>query len=112
MTYKEKLLDPRWQKKRLEILNRDDWSCQWCGDKETTLHVHHEYYEKGIEPWEADDFCLTTVCADCHNLFHLMKTPLERYLFTCFRNSFKRDGGDMKMFNRVINHIAAGGEEG
>ena len=24
MTYKEKLLDPRWQKKRLQILDRDN----------------------------------------------------------------------------------------
>jgi len=31
MTYKEKLLDPRWQKKRLEVLERDGWACRALG---------------------------------------------------------------------------------
>lgn len=31
--YKEKLKDPRWQKKRLQIFERDDWCCQKCGDE-------------------------------------------------------------------------------
>lgn len=30
MSYAEQLKDPRWQKKRLEILNRDEWKCTWC----------------------------------------------------------------------------------
>ena len=33
MGYSEKLKDPRWQKKRLEILERDNFRCQYCGDK-------------------------------------------------------------------------------
>lgn len=31
--YSQKLLDPRWQRKRLEILQRDDFTCQVCSDK-------------------------------------------------------------------------------
>ena len=65
MTYKEKLLDPRWQKKRLEILNRDEFMCQSCGDTTSTLHVHHKYYEN-IEPWDYSINSLITLCADCH----------------------------------------------
>jgi len=65
-TYSEKLRDPRWQKKRLEILNRDEWECRRCLDKETTLHVHHVYYEDGKEPWEYPDKALVTLCATCH----------------------------------------------
>ena len=38
-TYLEKLKDPRWQKKRLEILERDGWKCMACGEKEKTLRV-------------------------------------------------------------------------
>lgn len=63
--YAQKLKDPRWQKKRLQILERDEWTCQECGDAETTLHVHHKRYGDG-EPWEAPDAWLVTLCEDCH----------------------------------------------
>lgn len=66
MTYSEKLLDPRWQKKRLEILNRDGFKCLDCGDADSTLHVHHRYYISGRHPWEYPDFCFKTLCKDCH----------------------------------------------
>jgi hypothetical protein len=55
--YSEKLKDPRWQKLRLEILERDEWSCQACGNAEKTLHVHHTHYVKGFEPWDYVDDC-------------------------------------------------------
>jgi hypothetical protein len=65
-TYSQKLKDPRWQKKRLEILNRDEWKCRYCGDKKTTLAVHHLEYLG--EPWEAPEDKLITLCEDCHHL--------------------------------------------
>jgi len=65
-TYSEKLRDPKWQKKRLGILNRDNWTCRVCGDKENTLHIHHLYYKKGAEPWDYPDDALRTLCGDCH----------------------------------------------
>jgi 5-methylcytosine-specific restriction endonuclease McrA len=65
-SYYQKLLDPRWQKKRLEILSRDDFQCQQCGDSKATLHVHHGYYERGLDPWEYDDDTLHTLCETCH----------------------------------------------
>ena len=64
MNYSEKLKDPRWQKKRLEILERDAWECTNCGDKDKTLHVHHKAYNKN--PWDAKDDDLETLCEDCH----------------------------------------------
>jgi len=66
MNYSEKLKDPRWQKKRLEILNRDEFRCKLCGDEKTTLHVHHKIYEYGNDPWNYDNSLLVTLCADCH----------------------------------------------
>ena len=66
MTYKEKLLDPRWQKKRLGVLERDGWECQSCGDTETTLHIHHKKYN-GCDPWDIEDCYLTTLCKECHD---------------------------------------------
>lgn len=64
MTYSEKLKDPRWQKKRLKILERDEFACTMCGDDTTELHVHHKKYNG--EPWEAIDSELITVCKSCH----------------------------------------------
>lgn len=66
MNYAEKLKDPRWQKKRLEILNRDEWTCQGCFDTYSTLHVHHKRYIKGNDPWDCPDSILITLCEDCH----------------------------------------------
>ncbi len=65
-SYAEFYRDPRWQKKRLAIMSRDEWTCQDCGDTEDTLHVHHRYYVKGRKPWEYPDEALVTLCASCH----------------------------------------------
>jgi 5-methylcytosine-specific restriction endonuclease McrA len=64
--YYEKLKDPRWQKKRLEIMERDRWKCKKCGNKENTLNVHHIAYFKNYEPWEVPDGFLITFCEQCH----------------------------------------------
>jgi len=71
MTYKEQLLHPNWQRKRLEILQRDDFSCQLCCDKESTLHVHHKQYAKGRMAWEYPNDELVTLCEECHDTMHL-----------------------------------------
>jgi hypothetical protein len=65
-SYFEKLKDPRWQKRRLEVLDQNGWACEDCGETSKTLHVHHGYYESGKEPWEYDDLSLHVVCEDCH----------------------------------------------
>ena len=65
-SYSDKLRDPRWQKKRLEILNRDNWECKSCFDNVSTLHIHHQYYLPKTEPWDHPDTCLITLCEDCH----------------------------------------------
>ncbi len=66
--YSQKLLDPRWQKLRLEIFERDNWTCRGCGEDSKTLHVHHTHYIQGFEPWEYEDESqfLVTLCCDCH----------------------------------------------
>ena len=66
MSYAIKLKDPRWQKKRLEIMKRDDFKCKSCSASDKQLHVHHNYYEYGIEIWDYDDDCYETLCYDCH----------------------------------------------
>jgi hypothetical protein len=66
--YREKLLDPRWQRVRLRVFARDGWACVACGETTRTLHVHHLQYEAGQEPWEAHPDTLATLCALCHGL--------------------------------------------
>lgn len=66
LSYSEKLKDPRWQKKRLEVLERAGWKCEGCGDAANTLHVHHGHYVKGREPWEYPAHVLWSLCEDCH----------------------------------------------
>ncbi len=74
-TYSDKLKDARWQKKRLEILSRDEFMCRACFDtaesaemhgETLTLHVHHTYYEKGREPWDYPNDSLISLCEQCH----------------------------------------------
>lgn len=66
--YLEKLKDPRWQRKRLEIMKRDGWACQMCGETTKTLNVHHLCYHPAREPWESANYELVTLCCDCHEM--------------------------------------------
>jgi hypothetical protein len=71
MTYSEKLRDSRWQKKRLEVLQREDFKCQWCKKYGTVIQgdyvqVHHGYYEFGRDPWEYDSQSLFCLCEKHH----------------------------------------------
>jgi len=68
--YAAERLDPRWQKKRLEILQRDAFKCTECGDEQSTLHVHHRYYVKWRKCWQYPMFAFTSLCEKCHNATH------------------------------------------
>jgi hypothetical protein len=68
-TYSDLLKDPRWQKKRDEIINRDSHRCRLCGRIED-LEVHHILYEENTDPWDYDENYLITVCEFCHNRIH------------------------------------------
>lgn len=72
-SYSDKLQDPRWQKKRLEIMQRDDFTCQLCQDKKTTLNIHHKEYLPNREPWEYEDDSLITYCKYCHKVIEAYK---------------------------------------
>ena len=80
MAYSDLLKDPRWQRKRLEVLQRDDFTCRWCGSKTETLHIHHGYYAKGRRPWEYNNESLWTVCEGCHDLTQDLRTDLRRII--------------------------------
>jgi 5-methylcytosine-specific restriction endonuclease McrA len=69
-TYQELLLDPRWQRKRLMIMLRDNFTCQRCFNDRETLCIHHFAYQPGLLPWEYDDEDLITWCIICHENEH------------------------------------------
>lgn len=80
MTYSEKLKSPKWQKKRLEILNRDEFTCKLCGDSETQLHVHHLEYEYDKHPADISSEKLITYCEHCHELVETIKSYSTDFL--------------------------------
>jgi len=65
-SYTDLLKHPKWQRKRLEILERAEFKCESCGDAESTLHVHHGYYERDKKPWEYPNESLHCLCEKCH----------------------------------------------
>lgn len=78
--YSEKLKDPRWQKKRLLMLQSANFRCQSCGETEDTLHVHHVYYEKDRDPWDYPNEVYMVLCDKCHEKWHNLKWGLDRSL--------------------------------
>jgi hypothetical protein len=77
ISYYEKLKDPRWQKKRLEVMEHNEFHCEICGDGENTLNVHHKEYFKGHEPWEYDIGQLSCICENCHENEHMQLDLLK-----------------------------------
>lgn len=80
--YWEKLKDPRWQKRRLEVMHRDDFTCVDCGDDGSTLNVHHCFYYKGLSPWDYPIETLKTICESCHKRRHDL--DLDLGIALCF----------------------------
>lgn len=71
MSYLDKLKDPRWQKLRLRVFDRDGWKCRCCGSVAKTLHAHHPVYHPWSEgPWDYDEDTIVTLCAECHTDQH------------------------------------------
>lgn len=85
MSYSDKLKDPRWQKLRLQVFDRDGWRCQLCFDEKTTLAVHHRYYERGREPWDYPLIAFATLCSVCHEAEHLAIEEAGRALVASLR---------------------------
>lgn len=84
-TYAEKLKDPRWQKKRLEVLNRDGFQCRFCGDDKTELQVHHITYYSDVEPWDYHHSDLYTLCKYCHEKEGDFRKSTEKHLTEVMR---------------------------
>lgn len=91
--YIELLKDPRWQKMRLQILERDGWKCCVCEEETKTLHVHHLKYERGKMPWEVNADYLMTLCEGCHEDATLWKKEIDAALAEVDPSSLARIAG-------------------
>lgn len=83
--YSQKLQNPKWQRKRLEIMQRDNFCCSKCQNDQDQLEVHHLKYIPGKQPWESPGADLITLCNTCHELEHgIVKidqnTTLQNYI--------------------------------
>ena len=85
MTYADKLKDPRWQKKRLEILERDEWTCKRCMDSESTLHIHHLSYKREKDPWDYENDNFLTLCESCHEHEYSTRPEYEKMLLNILK---------------------------
>ena len=81
-SYSEKLRDPRWQKKRLEVLQSAQWQCEICSNGESPLQVHHKEYFSGRDIWDYDRSQLACLCSDCHDAHHSSKDLLKQVCST------------------------------
>ena len=98
--YSDLLKSPKWQKKRLQIMSRDKFTCKLCGDTETQLHVHHKEYINGNNPWDYDNTLLITLCEDCHQEIEKLKKEDANLKFDAVRiyKSLGWDGGSKILF--------------
>jgi hypothetical protein len=69
ISFSEQYNHPNWQRKRLEVMERDEFKCMTCGNKQKLLHVHHNTYD-GKYLWECRMQSMITLCVDCHEKIH------------------------------------------
>jgi hypothetical protein len=105
MGYAELLSDPRWQRKRLEVMDRDGWKCKTCEDRDSTLTVHHKSYRmtegKFADPWDYNDSDLITLCEKCHSKEETSLDTLKKTIYFDIR-SLCESADDM---NDVIDFL-------
>jgi hypothetical protein len=53
------------QHQRIIAIQKDD---EWVYFND--MHVHHTYYQEGLNPWEYPNNSLQTLCWDCHERLH------------------------------------------
>lgn len=79
-SYYELLRDPRWQRKRLEVMERAGFTCEECDKGDETLNVHHSFYEKNRDPWDYPDRSLHCLCEKCHDEAERMRVSVRHHV--------------------------------
>lgn len=105
LTYSDKLKNPLWQKKRLEILNRDNFTCLICSDTETELHIHHKQYKWGNTPWDYDNDNFQTLCKCCHLITETFK---DCGLKPIIASKSYNEASKYTLLSTILNHDTEG----
>lgn len=74
LSYTDQLKWSQWQRRKLEIFSRDNWTCKQCGATNVILNVHHKEYKKNLKAWEYESELLVTLCKPCHQILHHPET--------------------------------------
>ncbi len=101
--YGEKLKDPRWQKLRLLVFERDRFSCQWCDAADRTLAVHHLSYRPDTEPWDYPLENFLTLCEPCHSEDFQVRPGIEREILDALKGVSPRSLVDLKAAIDTMN---------
>jgi hypothetical protein len=89
-SYRSQYLDPRWQKKRLEVMEQQGFTCQRCETTEKTLSVHHNQYIPNRDVWDYENSQLSVLCQDCHADLHAKDDLLNDLISRIPAHSFER----------------------
>lgn len=107
--YAELLKDPRWQRIRLEVFQRDNFTCQVCQSTSNTLHAHHVYYLDETEgPWDYPHQAILTVCEDCHQDEHSRLPTVKARLIEEAANAGFSSARKLQTCADLLNLIAGG----
>lgn len=79
--YGKLLADPRWKKKREEVIAASylGKECENCGETKG-VQVHHGYYEYGKKPWEYENETLHVYCEQCHKRADYFRVTARKIL--------------------------------
>jgi 5-methylcytosine-specific restriction endonuclease McrA len=59
----------KWDETRFAVYDRDDYTCQECGQTNCEVHAHHiEFVSNGGAKYDMEN--LVTLCKDCHMSIH------------------------------------------
>ena len=62
---------PRWLRTRADVFERDNNTCQECGDTKSSLTGHHKVYINDGRPlYDYPAEFITTLCQNCHEKRH------------------------------------------
>lgn len=70
LTWEQQYQHPNWQKLRLYVLEKHNYTCAECGSQHNTLQVHHMKYVTGKFIWEVPLYSLVALCEICHSKEH------------------------------------------
>jgi len=102
-SYGDMLKDPRWQKRRLEVLGDCLFTCRRCSTGTKEMHVHHLIYRKGVAPWEYNDDELIALCDDCHMI---VEDAITRMNEAVLRHNVQRSDPEC-VYDEIAGYIEA-----